>query len=48
MEVDFDATGKRVMEGQNYSLRPGDHVVVSHDERNSLSAMMPSLPFTKR
>jgi hypothetical protein len=48
MEVDFDATGKRVMEGQNYSLRPGDHVVVSHDERNALSAMMPSLPFMKR
>lgn len=48
MQVDFDATGKRVMEGQNYSLRPGDHVVVSHDERNALSAMMPSLPFMKR
>jgi hypothetical protein len=47
MQVDFDDSGKRVMEGQNYSLRPGDHVVVSHDERNMLSSMMPSIPFLK-
>ena len=48
MEVDFDDSGKRVMEGQNYSLRPGDHVVVSHDDRNVLTSMMPSLSFLKR
>jgi hypothetical protein len=29
LDVDFDDSGKRVMEGMNYSLRPGDHVVVS-------------------
>ncbi|MEQ1825788.1 MAG: hypothetical protein ABL921_07565 [Pirellula sp.] len=48
MDVDFDDSGKRVMEGQNYSLRAGDHVVVSHDERNMLSNMIPSMPFLKR
>ena len=42
MDVDFDDTGKRVMEGQNYSLRPGDHVVISHDERNMMSSWLPN------
>lgn len=37
MDVDFDDTGKRVMEGQNYSLRPGDHIVISHDSRTAMS-----------
>lgn len=41
MEVDFDDSGKRVMEGQNYSLRAGDHVVFSQDDRNVLAGMMP-------
>lgn len=36
MDVDFDDTGKRVMEGQNYSLRPGDHIVISHDNRTAM------------
>lgn len=34
MDVDFDDSGKHVMEGQNYSLRPGDHVVIRPDERS--------------
>jgi hypothetical protein len=48
MDVDFDGSGKKVMEGQNYSLRPGDHVVVSHDERTLLTSMMSKLPYTKK
>jgi hypothetical protein len=47
MDVDFDDTGKRVMEGQNYSLRPGDHVVVSHDERSAWAALV-DIPILKR
>jgi len=34
LDVDFDDSGKQVMEGMNYSLRPGDHVVVLRDERS--------------
>lgn len=34
MDVDFDDSGKHVMEGQNYSLRPGDHVIIRPDERS--------------
>ena len=37
MDVDFDDSGKRVMEGQNYSLRSGDHIVISHDNRTAMS-----------
>jgi hypothetical protein len=48
LDIDFDDSGKKVMEGQNYSLRPGDHVVVTHDERNMLSSMLPAMPFSKR
>ncbi len=33
MDVDFDDSGRNVMEGQNYSLRPGDHLVIRRDER---------------
>ncbi len=33
MDVDFDDSGRHVMEGQNYSLRPGDHLVIRRDER---------------
>lgn len=39
MDIDFDATGKRVQEGMNYSLRPGDHVIVSADSRNFMSKL---------
>jgi hypothetical protein len=37
MDVDFDATGKRVEEGMNYSLRAGDHVIVTADSTNFMS-----------
>jgi hypothetical protein len=37
MDVDFDPSGKRVEEGMNYSLRPGDHVVVTADDRTFLN-----------
>lgn len=48
LEVDFDGSGKNVMEGMNYSLRPGDHVVVSVDDTSFFTSMLPELPFTKR
>jgi len=48
LDVDFDDSGKHVMEGQNYSLRPGDHVVISPDDKSMLAGVMPSLPFTKK
>lgn len=48
LDVDFDDSGKNVMEGQNYSLRSGDHVVVRQDDRTVLSGMVPDLPFMKR
>jgi len=37
MDVDFDAAGKRVEEGMNYSLRAGDHVIVTADSTNFMS-----------
>jgi len=37
MDVDFDPSGKRVEEGMNYSLRPGDHVVVMADDSTFLN-----------
>jgi len=48
LDVDFDDSGKHVMEGQNYSLRAGDHVVVSPDDRNALTSMFTEIPFMKR
>ena len=48
LDVDFDDSGKNVMEGQNYSLRPGDHVVVRQDDRSMFAGMVPELPFMKR
>jgi hypothetical protein len=48
LDVDFDDSGKHVMEGQNYSLRAGDHVIVLQDDRSFLTAMVPELPFMKR
>ena len=48
LDVDFDGVGKNVMEGQNYSLRAGDHVVVSLDDRSMFTGMVPDLPFLKR
>jgi hypothetical protein len=48
LDVDFDDSGKSVMEGQNYSLRAGDHIVVRQDDRSVLTGMMPSMPFMKR
>ena len=48
LEVDFDDSGKSVMEGQNYSLRPGDHVVVRQDDRSMFAGMVPEIPFMKR
>ena len=40
LDVDFDDAGKQVMEGMNYSLRPGDHVVVIRDERSMLNRLL--------
>ena len=48
LDVDFDDSGKSVMEGQNYSLRAGDHVVVRQDDRSMFTGMMPDLPFMKK
>ena len=48
LDVDFDDSGKNVMEGQNYSLRPGDHVVVRQDDRSIFAGMVPEIPFMKR
>ena len=48
LDVDFDDAGKNVMEGQNYSLRSGDHVVVRQDDQSKLAGMVPDLPFMKR
>lgn len=48
LDVDFDDSGKSVMEGQNYSLRAGDHVVVRQDDTSMLAGMVPDLPFMKR
>lgn len=48
LDVDFDDAGKNVMEGQNYSLRAGDHVVVRQDENSKFAGMVPDLPFMKR
>jgi hypothetical protein len=47
LDVDFDPSGKRVIEGMNYSLRPGDHVVVSADDRGFLSQVMAGSVFGK-
>lgn len=46
LDVDFDSTGQKVMEGQNYSLRPGDHVLVSRDETSVINEWLG--PFSKR
>jgi hypothetical protein len=43
MDVDFDDSGKHVMEGQNYSLRPGDHVVIRRDEKPFFGGMLKSM-----
>ena len=48
LDIDFDDSGKSVMEGQNYSLRAGDHVVVRQDDRSMFTGMMPDLPFMKK
>lgn len=48
LDVDFDDAGKSVMEGQNYSLRAGDHVVVRQDDRSMFAGMVPEMPFMKR
>lgn len=46
LDVDFDSTGQKVMEGQNYSLRPGDHVLVSRDDTSVFNEWLG--PFSKR
>jgi hypothetical protein len=49
MRVDLDSKGRNVMEGQNYSLRPGDRIVVSPNRKTSLDRFMDRLvPFAKR
>jgi len=48
LDVDFDDSGRSVMEGQNYSLRSGDHVVIRADDRSMFTGMMPDLPFMKK
>jgi hypothetical protein len=48
LDVDFDDKGRNVMEGQNYSLRPGDHVVVSPKEHSMLGDFFGSTALSKR
>jgi hypothetical protein len=45
LDVDFDSTGQKVMEGQNYSLRAGDRVVVTRDDTTVFTGML--TPFKK-
>jgi hypothetical protein len=47
LDVDFDESGKRVKDGMNYSLRPGDHVVVTADDRNFLTQVFSGNVFSK-
>ena len=46
MDVDFDESGKRVKDGTNYSLRPGDHIVVMKDDRGFASQMFSKTPLS--
>ncbi len=46
MDVDFDDSGKRVKDGTNYSLRPGDHIVVMKDDRGFASQMLSKTPLS--
>lgn len=46
MDVDFDESGKRVKDGTNYSLRPGDHIVVMKDDRGFASQMLSKTPLS--
>jgi hypothetical protein len=49
LTVDFDSDGKRVMEGQNYSLRPGDRVVVSKNTESTIDRVVGRfMPFAGR
>jgi|694.fasta_scaffold39844_6 hypothetical protein len=47
LDVDFDDAGKNVMEGQNYSLRAGDHVIIRRDESTFVGEMMKSMSLGK-
>ncbi len=47
LDIDFDPSGKRVKDGMNYSLRPGDHVVVNSDSRGMFAQFAGSNIFTK-
>lgn len=47
MDVDFDAKGKRVEEGMNYSLRAGDHVVVTANDKNFMDRLLKGTVFGK-
>jgi hypothetical protein len=40
MDIDFDESGRRVREGTNYSLRPGDRIVVAKDDSTVVSRML--------
>lgn len=48
LDVDFDDKGKNVMEGQNYSLRPGDHIVVRPNETSFVGDMLQSMAIGNR
>lgn len=49
MDVDFDSKGKQIMVDQNYSLRPGDHILVRRNSESFLDRMvMKSAPWMKR
>ncbi len=43
MEVDMDQRSGSVAHGQNYSLRPGDKVIVSKNRESALDRMMSSV-----
>jgi hypothetical protein len=40
LPVDFDAKGKRVVEGQNYSVREGDQIVVTPAKKGFLQGLI--------
>jgi hypothetical protein len=43
MDVDFDTKGKNVMEGQNYSLRDGDTIIVRPDTTTAMDRFIKSI-----
>jgi len=47
MDVDFDSKGRNVMEGMNYSLRSGDHVVIRRDDTSAVGEIFKSMALSR-